>query len=217
LVVDVFVSVDGWAGSDGLPGYFGYLGPELADWIAVEGAAPQVVLMGRRTYLMLADLPEEVRDEGWHRLSRLEKVVFSRSLTEASWSNTRICSGDLVDEVRGLKAGSDVPLRTVGSLSVARQLLAAGLVDRLRLMIFPSSPDRRGARPPSTAPIPPILNWSTTESWTAGCFSSSTDRRGTRSPASEPPRVRSCSGCPGSWCWPCRKYAGEVEQAVAPM
>lgn len=137
LVVDVFVSVDGWAGSDGLPGYFGYLGPELADWIAAEGAAPQVVLMGRRTYLMLADLPEEVRDEGWHRLSRLEKVVFSRSLTEASWSNTRICSGDLVDEVRGLKAGSDVPLRTVGSLSVARQLLAAGLVDRLRLMIFP--------------------------------------------------------------------------------
>jgi len=128
LVVDVFVSVDGWAGSDGLPGYFGYLGPELADWIAAEGAAPQVVLMGRRTYLMLADLPEEVRDEGWHRLSRLEKVVFSRSLTEASWSNTRICSGDLVDEVRGLKAGSEVPLRTVGSLSVARQLLAAGLV-----------------------------------------------------------------------------------------
>ncbi len=37
LVVDVFVSVDGWAGSDGLPGYFGYLGPELADWILEEG------------------------------------------------------------------------------------------------------------------------------------------------------------------------------------
>ena len=41
LTVDVFVSVDGWAGSDGLPGYFGYLGPELAEWIKTEGATGQ--------------------------------------------------------------------------------------------------------------------------------------------------------------------------------
>lgn len=36
LTADIFVSVDGWAGSDGLPGYFGYFGPELEDWIATE-------------------------------------------------------------------------------------------------------------------------------------------------------------------------------------
>jgi dihydrofolate reductase len=137
LIVDVFLSVDGWAGSDGLPGYFGYLGPELESWIATEGAAPQLVLMGRVTYEALAGLPEEVRDEGWDRLSRLEKVVFSRTLSQVTWPNTRICSGSLVDEVTELKASSDVPLRTVGSLSVARQLLSAGLVDRLRLMMFP--------------------------------------------------------------------------------
>lgn len=137
LTIDLFLSVDSWAGSDGLPGYFGYLGPELAEWIAAEGAAPQVVLMGRRTYELLAGLPEEVRDEGWTRMSRLEAVVFSRTLTQATWPNTRVCSGDLVAEVRALKAGIDVPLRTMGSLSLARQLLAAGLADRLRLMIFP--------------------------------------------------------------------------------
>jgi dihydrofolate reductase len=137
LMVDVFLSVDGWAGSDGLPGYFGYLGPELEEWIAAEGAAPQVVVMGRRTYEALAGLPEEVRDEGWDRMSQLEKVVFSRTLTQVTWPNTRICSGDLVEEVRAMKASSDVPLRTMGSLSLARQLLGAGLVDRLRLMIFP--------------------------------------------------------------------------------
>ena len=90
LTVDVFLSVDGWAGSDGLPGYFGYLGPELAEWIAGEGAAPQLVLLGRRTYDALAGLPEEFRDEGWNRLSQLEKVVFSRTLTQSSWPNTRI-------------------------------------------------------------------------------------------------------------------------------
>ena len=81
LMVDVFLSLDGWAGSDGLPGYFGYLGPELEEWIATEGAAPQLVVMGRRTYEALAGLPEEVRDEGWDRMSQLEKVVFSRTLT----------------------------------------------------------------------------------------------------------------------------------------
>jgi hypothetical protein len=40
LTVDVFVSVDDWAGSDGLPGHVGLLGPELADWITTEGRSP---------------------------------------------------------------------------------------------------------------------------------------------------------------------------------
>jgi dihydrofolate reductase len=139
LTVDIFLSVDGWAGSDGLPGYFGYLGPELEEWITTEGAAPQLVVMGRRTYETLAGLPEEYRDEGWDRLGRLEKVVFSRTLTQAkaAWANTRISAGDLDEEIRTLKAASEVPLRTVGSLSLVRQLLSAGLVDRLRLMVFP--------------------------------------------------------------------------------
>jgi dihydrofolate reductase len=137
LIVDIFLSVDGWAGSDGLPGYFGYLGPELEEWITTEGAAPQVVVMGRRTYEALAGLPEEARDEGWDRMARLDKVVFSRTLKQAEWPNTRICGEDLVDEIRKMKAESDVPLRTMGSLSVAQQLTGAGLVDRLRLMTFP--------------------------------------------------------------------------------
>jgi dihydrofolate reductase len=137
LTVDVFVSADGWAGSDGLPGYFGYLGAELAEWIRSEGSSPQTVLLGRRTYEMLAGLPEEFRDEGWERLSRLDKVVFSRTLTSAAWANTRICSGDLVDEVTALKADDAAALRTMGSLSLARQLVSAGVVDRVRLMVFP--------------------------------------------------------------------------------
>lgn len=77
LTVDIFLSVDGWAGSQGLPGYFGYLGPELAEWITTEGAAPQLVVMGRRTYEALAGLPDEARDESWHHLTVMNKVVFS--------------------------------------------------------------------------------------------------------------------------------------------
>jgi dihydrofolate reductase len=135
--VDVFVSVDGWAGSDGLPGYFGYLGPDLEEWIRVEAEAPRTLLMGRTTYELLAGLPVEARDDGWHRMADTDKVVFSSTITQAFWSNTRIVSGDLVEEVRAMKTGGNVPMHTVGSLSVARQLVGAGLVDRLRLMTFP--------------------------------------------------------------------------------
>jgi hypothetical protein len=71
LTVDLFVSADGFAGSDGLPGYFGYLGPDLEAWIA-DSAAPMVSIMGRRTYGMLASLPEEHRDEGWEQMTRIE-------------------------------------------------------------------------------------------------------------------------------------------------
>jgi dihydrofolate reductase len=137
LTVDLFLSVDGWAGSDGLPGYFGYFGPELEDWITTELAAPQRLVMGRRTYEALAGLPEQARDESWSRMAELDKVVFSRTLTAAAWPNTRVCGADLVEEIRSMKAGSDVAMRTIGSRSLARQLTGAGLVDRLRLMTFP--------------------------------------------------------------------------------
>jgi dihydrofolate reductase len=137
LIVDFFISVDGWAGSDGLPAYFGYLGPELQEWILAELAAPQLVVMGRRTYQMLSGLPEEAHGKSWERTSQLEKVVFSRTLTHAAWPNTRICSRDLIDEIQELKTSGNLPLRLWGSMSLARQLITAGLVDRLRLMTFP--------------------------------------------------------------------------------
>jgi dihydrofolate reductase len=137
LTVELFLSVDGWAGSAGLPGYFGYFGPELEEWITVELAAPQIVVMGRRTYEALAALPDAARGESSDRMTQLNKVVFSRTLRQTTWPNTRICSEDLLDEIRRMKAGSDVPLRTMGSLSLARQLMGAGLVERLRLMTFP--------------------------------------------------------------------------------
>jgi dihydrofolate reductase len=136
LTVDLFCSVDGWAGSDGLPGYFGYLGPELEEWISTEMAAPQRVVMGRRTYEALAGPADEAADESGP-LAGLDTVVFSRTLQQVAWSNARVCSDDLVEEIRRMKAAGDVPLRTMGSLSLVRQLLGAGLVDRLRLMTFP--------------------------------------------------------------------------------
>jgi dihydrofolate reductase len=78
-------------------------------------------------------------------MARLETVVFSHTLARVEWPNARVCRDDLGEEVERLKRTSDVPLRTVGSLSVARQLISVGLVDRLRLMTFPlfAGPDGR--------------------------------------------------------------------------
>ncbi|HEX6684559.1 MAG TPA: dihydrofolate reductase family protein [Candidatus Limnocylindrales bacterium] len=147
LTVDIFVSVDGWARGEDSPGYFGYFGPELQEWITTELAVPQLVVLGRRTYEALAGLPEQARDESWHRMSELEKVVFSSTLETTAWPNTRISGEDLVAEVGRLKREGAVPLRTMGSLSVARQLCDAGLVDRLRLMTFPLLVGPTGAEP----------------------------------------------------------------------
>ncbi|MDQ6658889.1 MAG: dihydrofolate reductase family protein [Actinomycetota bacterium] len=148
LTVDLFVSVDGFAGSDGLPGYFGYFGPDLRSWIAAESAAPHMVLMGRRTYEVLASLPEEHRDESWQAMARLPTVVFSRTLTGVDWPGARLCGNDAVEEVARLKLSGNVPrLRTTGSLSLVQQLIAAGLVDRLRLVTFPLLAGAAGREP----------------------------------------------------------------------
>jgi dihydrofolate reductase len=144
LTVELLISVDGWAGSDDLPGYFGYLGPELEEWMAAESAAPHLALMGRKTYEMMSDLPDEAKDEEWEKMTRQDTVVFSRTLTTVDWPNARVAD-DLLEEAKRLKDSSDVPLRTVGSPTLVCQLVAAGLVDRLRLVTFPlfAGPDGR--------------------------------------------------------------------------
>ncbi len=71
----------------------------------------------------LASHPQEHRDDGWERMPRGETVVFSRTMASVDWPGARIHADDLVGEVRRLKDSADAnPLRTVGGLSIARQL-----------------------------------------------------------------------------------------------
>jgi dihydrofolate reductase len=104
-------------------------------------------VMGRKTYSLLSSLPEQARDESWYRMADAPTVVFSRTLTNTSWPGATINANDVVDEVPALKADADTDLRTVGSLSLVRQLLDAGRLDRLRLMVFPLILGRSGAEP----------------------------------------------------------------------
>ena len=148
LIADLFISLDGYASGEGAPAYFGYPGPDLESWIDDNLAVPQVLLMGRVTYeamsAIVRDQPAEDRD----RMNELPKVVFSGTLREPlEWNNSRLAKADIAEEVRSLKADTDERLRTIGSLSVVRTLLKAGMVDRLRLVVFPQILGETGREP----------------------------------------------------------------------
>jgi dihydrofolate reductase len=82
-----------------------------------------------------AEMPDE---PGLAALTALPKVVFSSTLTvPLSWANTELVDGDAVETVRDMKRRGPRPLRTIGSLSLCRSLLEAGVVDRFRVVVFP--------------------------------------------------------------------------------
>src|ERR671917_365066 len=100
-------------------------------------ATPSGVTIGAYTYRLMSGLADE-GEPGTEGLAGLSKVVFSSSLSEPlSWPNTRLVGEDPVEAVREMKAGGDTPMRTLGSLTLCRSLLKAGLVDRFRVVVFP--------------------------------------------------------------------------------
>jgi dihydrofolate reductase len=146
LIADLFISVDGCARGSRSPAYFGFGGPDLDRWIHDQMKRPQRHIMGRKTYAALAGLPEPVRDEGWLSLAATPTTVFSRTLRAVSWPHATISAGDVAGTVRRLKA-DDTDLRIIGSLSLVRQMLGAGLIDRLRLLVFPLIIGETGQEP----------------------------------------------------------------------
>jgi dihydrofolate reductase len=127
LTTDLFVSLDGFAGAVDVGPYFGYGGPELDEWIHAEIDKPQVVVFGRVTYEALATISSNASDPASQRLPAVPKVVVSSTLSEPlEWANTRLVAGDAIEALPAIKRDSRVPLRTMGSLSLVRNLVAAG-------------------------------------------------------------------------------------------
>lgn len=137
LTVDYIISLDGYAAADGWPGYWGMEGPEYLAWLAES--EEHVALLGATTYRLMSGFAAEMPDEpSFAALTAMSKVVFSSTLeAPLSWANTELVVGDAVDAVREMKRRSPRPLRTLGSLSLGRSLLAAGVVDRFRVVVFP--------------------------------------------------------------------------------
>jgi dihydrofolate reductase len=144
LLVDFITSLEGYGAADGWPGWWGLEGPEYLAWLGDQPEADATVLMGANTYRLMSGLAAD-GEPGTDALAALSKVVFSSTLTEPlSWPNTRLVSGDAVDALRELKEHGTEPMRTLGSLSLCRSLLRAGLVDRFRVVIFPVITGRTG-------------------------------------------------------------------------
>jgi len=147
LIVDFITSLDGYASAEGWPGWWGLEGPEYLRWLDERPEA--TLLMGANTYRLMsgfaagstpAGIDEFSTDEEntFAGLTAASKVVFSSTLEEPlSWANTTLVRGDAIEAVRAMKADGPGLSSTIGSISLCRSLLRAGIVDRFRVVMFP--------------------------------------------------------------------------------
>jgi dihydrofolate reductase len=116
--------------------------PEFDKFSADNAGGEAVLLFGRITYEMMArywPTPQASKDfpavaEG---MNNLPKVVFSRTLEQASWNNTRVVRGDIAAEVQEMKQQAGPDLVLMGSGTIVSQLTRAGLVDEYQIVPVP--------------------------------------------------------------------------------
>lgn len=152
---DVFSSIDGFGAASGnWTGYWGKQGPELLEHRLALYSAEQRLVLGANTYRAFAQMlaasteDSDVRDPWVTRMRHLPTTVVSTTLRgPLDWPDATLVSGDAVDVVARLKAESEVPLRSHGSLSMNRALMAAGLVDRVQVTMFPVITGQTGLDP----------------------------------------------------------------------
>ena len=153
---DVFSTLDGYGsyGPDGdWGGYWSKQGPELLAYRAWLFDTPQRMVFGATTFRENAEILMRSSDphnqDEWNRrtLSMPATVISSTLHDTLGWPNATVVTGDAAEIVTRLKEESDVPLRSQASLSLNRSLMAAGLVDRIELTIFPVISGRTGTSP----------------------------------------------------------------------
>ena len=149
---DVFCSLDGYGSynSDGdWGGYWGKQGPEFLDRRFGYLSEDQRMVLGANTFREFVEmLGPGTEDPVTSRMRNMPTTVVSTTLEEPlDWPDATLVSGDAVDVVARLKEESKVPLRSHGSLSMNRALMAAGLVDRVQMTLFPVITGKTGAQP----------------------------------------------------------------------
>jgi dihydrofolate reductase len=145
LTVDFFSSLDGNGSAHGWPGYWGKEGPELREYLVQKYARDQVLVYGATTFRAFREFVVEYDEPYYESLNALPKIVFSSTLQEPlGWSNSTVISEDAVIAMTRLKRETDKPMRSHGSISLNRALLAAGLVDFLEVTVFPAITGKDG-------------------------------------------------------------------------
>ncbi|MFE4196652.1 dihydrofolate reductase family protein [Paenarthrobacter sp. NPDC056912] len=152
---DIFSSLDGFGAASGnWTGYWGKQGPELLEHRHAQYGQKQRMVFGANTYRAFVEMlssgteESEVRDPWVTRMINLPATVVSTTLRgPLDWPDATLVSGDAVEVIALLKEESDVPLRSHGSLAMNRALMAAGLVDRVQVTIFPVITGQTGMSP----------------------------------------------------------------------
>jgi dihydrofolate reductase len=153
LIVDFITSLDGYASAEGWPGWWGLEGPEYLAWLDQRPDRDYTILMGANTYRLMfgfasaaeaSESDETAETDAMAELTRQPKIVFSSTLKNPlAWANTQLVSGDPIEAVAAIKR-SGTSMSTLGSLTLCRSLLEAGLVDRFRVGVFPVITGRTG-------------------------------------------------------------------------
>jgi len=134
---------------------------EIQDWLeGMErlGASSDGVLLGRKTFEDFRGYwPQHTDEQAGAYLDRVQKYVVSSSMTDPQWHNSTILGGDPIEEVRRLKQSDGGDITLAGSITLAHAVLAAGLVDEVRLLVFPAIQGRGKGLVASGTVIPQLV------------------------------------------------------------
>ncbi len=152
---DIVSTLDGYGSynsSGDWGGFWGKQGPEFLDHRLAVYREDQRMVLGANTFRqfvqLLGAIDESELDPLNARMKNMPTTVVSTTLEgPLEWPNASVVSGDAVDVVARLKEESEVPLRSHGSLSMNRALMAAGLVDRVQVTLFPVITGQTGTDP----------------------------------------------------------------------
>lgn len=142
LIVFNLVTVDGYFAGEGGDISWHRVDEEFQELAMQASNSGNILLFGRRTYQLMAGFwptPEAIRDDPVVAagMNKAEKIVFSRTLDQAEWHNTRLVKEGMVAEVRRLKEQADKDLTVLGSGSIVAQLAEEGLIDEYHILVNP--------------------------------------------------------------------------------
>ncbi|MDH7462976.1 dihydrofolate reductase family protein [Chitinophagaceae bacterium 26-R-25] len=137
-----FITLDGYYKGAGNDISWHPHGGDAAEYAAQKSKGENTLVFGRVTYEMMAGfwptpMAKESFPEVAEGMNKAEKIVFSRTLTNASWEKTRIIRNDIVGEMKHLKKTSEKDMTILGSGSILAQFASHGLVDSFIIMMNP--------------------------------------------------------------------------------
>lgn len=112
---------------------------DLQEEMERQGASSDALLLGRQTFEDFRGYwPQHTDESAGAYLDQVLKYVVSSSMSDPQWHHSTVLSGDPVEEVRRLKDGVGGDITLTGSITLAHSVLAAGLVDEIRLFVYPA-------------------------------------------------------------------------------